>query len=86
MNERITLNINGNPIHFDVTPEKHERLVDEMQANSKVAPMHNFLTRCVEPDSREDLAPYLKNAANAMQLGGQLIEAFTPKLKITVGE
>lgn len=86
MSERITLNINSEAIHFDVTTENHERLVDEMQANSKVAPMHNFLTRCVAAESKEALAPYLKHTGHMMQIGGQLIEAFTPKLKITVGE
>ena len=57
-----------------------------MQAESKVAPMHNFLTRCVAAESKEALAPYLKHTGHMMQIGGQLIKAFTPKLTITVGE
>ena len=86
MSEKVTLTANGTPIHFDVTNETHERLIDEIQKDSKVVPMHNFLSRSVVAESKEILKPLLKNPGNVMQLGGQLLDKITPHLEITVGE
>ncbi len=86
MADKLTLNINGDPIHFNVTEDTHERLIDEMKADSKVAPMNNFLVRTVDPESKEALAPFLKNPGLVMEIGTKVLEAFTPKIKVTVGE
>jgi len=86
MNDKITLNINCTPVHFNVTQDTHERLIDEMKIESKVGPMNNFLIRTVDPESKEALAPFIKNAGSIMEIGGKVLEEFTPKLKITVGE
>lgn len=83
---KITLKLNGTPIHFNVTPDTHERLIDEIKANSKVAPMNNFLVRTVDAESKEALAPFLKNAGLVVEIATKVLEEFTPKLKITVGE
>jgi hypothetical protein len=83
---KVTLTINGKKITFNVTPESHERLIDEMQPNSKVTPMHNFLVRSVGKESKEDLTPLLKNPSTVIEIGTAVIEAISPKLKITLGE
>lgn len=82
----IILNINDTAIHFNVSTNAHERLIDEMKADSKVVPMHNFLMRTVEAESKEALAPFLKNPSSTMEIGGKVLEEFSPKLRITVGE
>lgn len=86
MEKSIVLNVNGEPLKFKVTADNHEKLINEMQPNNKVAPMHNFLTRSVEAESKDALKPYLENSAHVLEIGGQLIEEFVPKLKVTVGE
>ncbi len=86
MNEPIVMKINGEAITFDVTNDVHERLINEMQPNNKVGPMHNFLTRSVAKESKEALAPFLENPSSVMAITERLIEKFVPKLKITVGE
>jgi hypothetical protein len=85
-NNKTTLNINDTVIHFNVTTTAHERLIDEMKADSKVVPMHNFLMRTVDAESKEALAPFLKNPSSTMEIGGKVLEEFSPKLRITVGE
>lgn len=86
MDDTISLNINGTAINFNVDTMAHEHLIDEMQADSKVTPMHKFLIRTVVPESREALKPFLKNPGSLMEIGGKVLEEFSPKLKITVGE
>jgi len=86
MENKITLKINGNPILFNVNTDAHERLIDEMKADNKVAPMHNFLIRTVDKESKEALTPFLKYPSSVMEIGGKVLEEFSPKLKLTVGE
>lgn len=86
MKNKISLNINGNQIEFNVDETAQEHLIDAMQADNKVAPMHTFLMRTVTPETKEKLKPFLKNPASTMEIGSKLIEEFTPKLQITVGE
>jgi hypothetical protein len=86
MNEPIVMKINGQAITFDITNDVHERLINEMQPNNKVGPMHNFLTRSVTKESKEALAPFLESPSSVMAITEHLIETFVPKLKITVGE
>ncbi len=83
---RVTLKINDTTIHFNVPPEEQERLIDQMKAESKVSPMHNFLVRTVDKESKEALMPFLVNPSSTMEIGGEVIAAAVPKLKITVGE
>ncbi|MCP3944516.1 MAG: hypothetical protein GY710_23980, partial [Desulfobacteraceae bacterium] len=59
MDEKVTLKINGAAINFNVTADIHERLIDEMNPANKIAPMHNFLIRAVESESKEALDPFL---------------------------
>ncbi|MGB3222525.1 MAG: putative phage tail assembly chaperone [Desulforhopalus sp.] len=86
MSEKITLKLNGKSVGFDVTNDTHERLINEMQPTDKVGPMHNFLVRTVDQESKETLAPFLKSPSSIMAITEKIIEKFTPQLKITVGE
>ena len=82
----VTLTINGTALTFSVDGEDQERLIDELKTDSKVAPMHNFLTRTVTQESKESLKPFLKIPTAVMQIGEKVVEASTPAIKITVGE
>lgn len=82
----VTLTINGTTLKFSVGSEDQERLIDELKTDSKVAPMHNFLTRTVAQESREGLKPFLKMPSAVMQIGEKVVESSTPAIKITVGE
>lgn len=82
----ITLCLNKKPVHFHVTADAHETLLNDTQPHQKTAPMHNFLVRVVKPESKEDLKPFLGNAAHVSAIVGHLLEAFVPALEITLGE
>ena len=86
MNKKVTLTIDGTPIHFDVSPDKHARLVNEMQPTSKVEPTQNFLVRCVTAESKEALKPFLEDPSHVMAIGGKLITEITSTLQVSVGE
>jgi hypothetical protein len=86
MNEPIVMNVNDQKITFNVTADAHERLINEIQPTNKVGPMHNFLNRCVDHESKEALAPFLKSPSSVLAITEHLVERFVPKLKITVGE
>lgn len=86
MAETIKLNINDKSIVFNVTTDAYEKVIDEMRPDSKVTPMHNFLTRTVDSKSKDGLMAFLNNPANIIEIGGKVMEEYAPKLKITVGE
>lgn len=86
MSETITLTINKTKINFNVDPTDQENLIDQLKANNKVAPMHQFLMRTVDPECKEALKPFLKYPSSVMQIGEKLVEEFSPKINITVGE
>ncbi|SCY45941.1 putative phage tail assembly chaperone [Desulfoluna spongiiphila] len=86
MSKKITLTIDGTAIDFDVTPAHHERLINEMQPNEKVEPTHNFLVRCVAPESKEALKPFLENPTHVMAIGTHLINKVVPAIEVAVGE
>lgn len=82
----VTLTINESKLVFRVGSEDQERLIDELKTDSKVAPMHNFLTRTIAVECRDALKPFLKIPSAVMQIGEKVVEASTPAIKITVGE
>jgi len=85
-NNQITLNINGSKIIFNVDETAHERLIDEMQPNAKVVPMHNFLMRTVTPETKAALEPLIEHPASVVDIATHVVGQFTPKLRITLGE
>jgi hypothetical protein len=82
----ITLTINGDKIRFNVDTTAQEHLIDETRPDSKVAPMHRFLMRTVAPDSKDALKPLLENPSTVMIIGNEVVTAYMPQLKITLGE
>ena len=82
----VKLNINGQEIVFNVDDAAHEKLIDEMQPNKKVVPMHNFLVRVVQPESKDALTPLLKKPGAVMEIAAKLLEEFSPELSIKLGE
>ena len=86
MSDNISLTINGEKIDFNVTADSYEKLIDELQPNSKVTPMHNFLMRTVTPETKEMLVPFMSNPGNVTEICGKVMEEYSPKLKITLGE
>ncbi|WP_300674080.1 putative phage tail assembly chaperone [Desulfoluna sp.] len=86
MDKKITLTIDGTPIYFNVTTANHERLINEMQPNSKVEPTHNFLVRSVTAESKEALKPFLENPTHVMAIGTHLMNKIVPTIEVAVGE
>jgi len=86
VSKKITLTIDGTSIDFNVTTANHERLVNEMQHNNKVEPTHNFLVRCVTPESKEALKPFLENPTHVMTIGTYLVSKVVPAIEVAVGE
>lgn len=86
MADKFSLGIGGKSIKFIFKPELQERLINETMPGNKVTPMHNFLIRVVDPESKEDLKPFLRNPGSIMEIGSSVMEQCLPKLNITVGE
>lgn len=86
MSETIKLTINDNDIHFNIDMKAQERLVNEMQPNQKVAPMHNFLVRTVTPESKEALKPFLEVPIYVMQIAEKVLDGYRSKLDFVLGE
>ena len=86
MKKTITLNVNGKPLHFDMTPEVYNRYIDELQATKKVGPTQNLLMRAVQPEDKEALKEFTGMPGGAMHIGAMLIEEYSPDLNVTVGE
>ncbi|WP_419174403.1 putative phage tail assembly chaperone [Desulfosediminicola sp.] len=86
MEKKVVLKVNGQAIHFNVTAEAQERLINETMPNNRVNPMHNFLMRTVEEDSKAILKPLLAVPSTVVILAEKVTSEFVPQLEITVGE
>lgn len=86
MSNGITITINDEPFHFDVTDEIHERLINEMQKDSKVGPMRNFLVRSVAAECKEALRPFLQNPRHIVDIAGKVYEKVAPGIELKLGE
>ena len=85
MKQTINLTVNGIDFGFDVTPEDHNNLINEIMPNNKVAPNFNFLNRTVKPEQKEELQKFLdKHNGSIIQLGGTVAAAFAPQLEIEI--
>lgn len=86
MEKRIVLIVNDEELIFNVTAGVFEKFQDEIQQNKKVAPMKNFLMRCVDDSSKDLLKELLKTPTMAAELTHHIGEEFVPDIKITVGK
>ena len=86
MSKTITLKLDKKPVVFNVTNEEHEKLINELQPDNKVAPLNNFLVRCVTEETKDTLRPFLENPAVVVRIGEAVAAEFIPEVAITVGE
>lgn len=86
MDKNITLEVNGDDLTFDMTPDAYNKFINEMQPTNKVAPAHSLLMRTVTDDSRDALKKLLKQPGAALNLVGSLVEEYTPDLTVVVGK
>jgi hypothetical protein len=84
--KRISLTVNGKPVHFALNIGVYNRYLNELQPTSKVAPAHNLLTRSVEAESKEYLHELLGMPGVGVQLASALITEFTPDVEIELGK
>lgn len=83
---KITLNIAGQAMAFNVTPEDQEKMINETTQDNKVAPMHNFLMRTVDPACKEDLKKLLIIPASTIKICTFVNQEYIPELNIKLGE
>jgi hypothetical protein len=83
--QQLTLEIGEVEIDFKVTRDIFNKYTNEIQTTDKVAPSHNFLMRCVENTSKDDLKTYIKeNPGSELDLAGTLSSEFKPDTNIVV--
>ncbi|MDY0204644.1 MAG: putative phage tail assembly chaperone [Desulfovibrio desulfuricans] len=86
MKKTITLNVNGKPLHFDMTPEIYNKYINELTANKKVAPTQNMLMRAVHDDDKEALKDFVAMPGVIFDIASMLVEEYAPEISVTVGE
>lgn len=84
MEQKINLVVCGKEIVFAPNQIAYNKFINEMAMDNKVAPAHNYLTRIVEPESKDALAELLKRPGAALQLAGKVNEIYAPELEIEV--
>lgn len=84
MEQKITLVVSGKEIIFVPNQTAYNKFINEMAMDNKVAPAHNYLTRIVEPESKDVLIDVLKRPGAALQLTGKVNEIYAPELEIEV--
>ncbi|WP_218969649.1 putative phage tail assembly chaperone, partial [Enterobacter hormaechei] len=55
MEQKINLVVCGKEIVFAPNQTAYNKFINEMAMDNKVAPAHNYLTRIVEPESKDAL-------------------------------
>ncbi len=71
MEQKITLVVTGKEIVFAPNQTAYNKFINEMAMDNKVAPAHNYLTRIVEPESKDALAELLKTSGCGVAAGWQ---------------
>lgn len=84
MEQKITLVVSGKEIVFVPNQTAYNKFINEMAMDNKVAPAHNYLTRIVEPESKDVLIDVLKRPGAALQLTGKVNDIYAPELEIEV--
>ena len=83
-NKIITLTIAGKDYRFTPDVQTYNKYINEMTMSNKIAPAHNFLSRTVMLDDKDDLLELLKRPGAVLQIVGRLLDEYTPELEITV--
>jgi len=83
--QELTLELDGKDVDFTVTREHFNRYTNDINMNDKVAPSQQFVMRCVEDDSKEDLKQYIKDTPGSeIELAGALSSEYKPDIEIVV--
>lgn len=83
--QEVELQVADKDFTFIVTRQAYNKFINSTTQVNKVAPMTNFLTTTVKPSQREELLALLQESAGAdMQIGGALLEGYTPDLGVVV--
>ena len=83
--QEFTLELNGKDVDFTVTREHFNRYTNDINMNDKVAPSQQFVMRCVEEDSKENLKEYIKSTPGSeIDIAGALSTEYKPDTEIVV--
>lgn len=83
--QHLEVTVGDNTINFQVTRESYNKLINKLGPNNKVAPMHNFLVETVQDEDKAALLEVLAAVPGAeVNIGGELVEAYSPDLEISV--
>ncbi|WP_375750950.1 putative phage tail assembly chaperone [Vibrio sp. HN007] len=61
MSKKVEVTIGEKDFEFTPTVTDHNNYLNEMMPNNKVAPMHTYLTRTVNPDQKDELVDLLNS-------------------------
>ncbi len=86
MEKKISLTVNDNELHFNVSLADYNKYINELTPSNKVAPARNFLMRCVDVESREALRDLVDQPGVGLQIASALMEEYMPEVNITVGK
>ena len=71
-------------LKFNVTLEAYNNCVNSLQADNKVAPMHNFLIIVSADETTKERVNYARDNALTADLFGVVVKEFKPDVEITV--
>lgn len=84
MSNPITLDIAGKVISFEPNMTAYNGFINEMAMDNKVAPAHNYLSRIVVKEYKEELDELLNLPGAALQIATSVNDKYAPKLDIIV--
>ncbi len=84
MNKNITIQMGDSLLNFTITLEDWNRCVNALQANNKVAPMHNFLINVSSNDDTKKAVNQAYEDALTADLFGVVAQEFKPNVEIAV--
>jgi len=83
MDKKVSIKANGTDITFNVTLAAHDKYITEMHKGGNLpAAANNFLTRCVDPKSKDALSPLLKMPQVPMVIVSTILEDYVPDVTI----
>ncbi|WP_102794293.1 putative phage tail assembly chaperone [Bowmanella denitrificans] len=77
----------GLELNFTVDRDKFNKYTNEISTENKVAPSHNFLVRCVNSESKDDLLKIIdENPGSEIELANVLASDYKPDIGAVVKE
>ncbi len=80
----IVLAVAGKELRFEPTLAAHNKYINEMMPNDKIAPATNYLRRIVNKDDKAALDEILQRPGAVMRLVAKVNEHFEVDLEIEV--